>query len=414
VAAVSASGLERRLPWLGRLWQGLLSRLRSWVGAPPQGPLQFEDVPPAAPSPFPSPGPIADLGPLPEFQVGPIAGETTSTEGTCAGIHGPEPAAAAPEPAISEAPVAGSQFRRVSPLTLHHGWDSLLEPTLRTTIPHVTFVVASSLLLRKGLGVVEIHPYSASGSTTDGMAVADLRLQEKDLFWTCSACPDSRAPCLHATALMLLISRRARLHWRDVQVQEVESVAPPTPPARWDRLRHVVDPVTGQGFSAGDRIYRCGNCDTLYHFASVEHLLSRSAGECCSCEATHEFVPLDAFDGATHWGEKPETTAREAVTDPAQVEALVGTVITFEGLAELGKVTRRGRLLVRFQPLPTHLALKLVVGAQDLRRRREWRVLAGIVRSRRAVLRVTGIVVRDPRWGLQIVASEPSDVEVLM
>lgn len=166
-------------------------------------------------------------------------------------------------------------------------------------------------------------------------------------------------------------------------------------------LDDLCDAFTGEKLDSAKGLYRCERCKVYYHNASYEVLRSENSGACVACGAAN-LIAVSIGNASTSRGRNYDPS----IVTLANIKAHVGRVVTFEGYVHSVKASRRGTdYAVMFEPKAWASGFKLVFFRGAANKVGGAAFINGL--NRRTV-KVRGLVVDHPTFGLEIIVSERS------
>lgn len=166
-------------------------------------------------------------------------------------------------------------------------------------------------------------------------------------------------------------------------------------------LEGLRDAFTGEPLSVSKGLYRCSSCRVYYHAASHAVLVSENSSQCVSCGRA-SIVAITTDSARQQGGANFDPSA----VSLANIRSHVGRVVTFEGYVHNVFQSRRGTdYAVMFENASWTKGFKLVFFRGSVER------VGGeafIKSMRNRTVRVRGLVVNHPRFGLEILVSERS------
>lgn len=164
-------------------------------------------------------------------------------------------------------------------------------------------------------------------------------------------------------------------------------------------LEGLHDAFTGASLNPVLGLHQCTNCKVYYHLESVAVLREENASRCVACGST-TIVALTAREATTSKG---RDYSPDIVT-LATFRRHFDRVVTFEGLVQSVKVSRRGKdYAVMFEQASWTKGLKLVFFRGGVRKAGGSTFITSL--SGRTV-RVRGLLIDHPRFGPEIVITE--------
>lgn len=168
-----------------------------------------------------------------------------------------------------------------------------------------------------------------------------------------------------------------------------------------DDLKDLCDAFTGEKLNLAKGLFRCEKCKVHYHAESYEVLRSENRGACVACGSTN-LVSLTGAKAETSTGRNYDPS----VVSLANIRGHIGRVVTFEGYVHSVEVSRRGSdYAVMFEPKSWVNGFKLVFFKGAARKVGGAAFIKGL--NGRTV-KVRGLVVNHPTFGLEIIVSERS------
>lgn len=199
-----------------------------------------------------------------------------------------------------------------------------------------------------------------------------------------------------------------------------------------------LDPLEGTPLAAGERVAVCERCGVAYHISTMSFIRQQNRGACVSCRTVGKFTTV-LIPGGSATEAKPEQkpdpagpvvppekpdpldvsdgrifdTAGRPIVQVHQVRDYVNREVAFEGLVLHARLTGGGAWFLHFER-----ARSALDGFRGVIRRRDlfhWQV-EDIDPGRDYQgkwLRLTGKIVDDRQWGLQMLLTAPEQVRVL-
>jgi hypothetical protein len=166
-----------------------------------------------------------------------------------------------------------------------------------------------------------------------------------------------------------------------------------------EELEGLRDAFTGEPLNLSKGLYRCNRCRVYYHAASYAVLVSENSSHCVSC-GTSSLASVTSESARQQGGVNYDPN----VVTLASVRAHVGRVVTFEGHVHQIYQSRRGTdYAVMFENASWTKGFKLVFFRGSVER------VGGeafIYSLNHRTVKVRGLVVSHPRFGLEILVSE--------
>lgn len=166
-------------------------------------------------------------------------------------------------------------------------------------------------------------------------------------------------------------------------------------------LKDLHDAFTGAPLNPALGLHQCTMCQVYYHAASIEVLREENAGRCVACGST-ALVARTAQDARTSGGRDYDPN----VVTLANFRSHFDRVVTFEGLVQEVKTSRRGKdYAVMFEQTTWAKGLKLVFF------RRSIPDAGGVkfIKSLRGKhVRVRGLLINHHIFGPEIIITERS------
>lgn len=166
-------------------------------------------------------------------------------------------------------------------------------------------------------------------------------------------------------------------------------------------LQDLCDAFTGEKLDINKGLYRCEKCKVHYHKESYDVLRSENNGACVACGSTNLIALTQATVSAT--------SARNydpSVVSMSNLKSHIGRVVTFEGFAHKVRVSQRGTdYAVMFEQKSWKDGFKLVFFRGSIRK------VGGpnfINSLNQRTIRVRGLLIDHPTFGLEIIVSERS------
>ncbi len=171
------------------------------------------------------------------------------------------------------------------------------------------------------------------------------------------------------------------------------------------------DPLDGTVLEEGERAVVCLSCNTGYHQTSWDFLAQRNNGACANCRKSSNFTVLRLIAGAL-----PAPAAIDphgAVVGLADLPALVGSVVVFEGFVFAHQISARsGTHFIKFHSdRNPFTGFKLVIFEDDAHKWHKRGIdPASYVNQ---TIRVRGLLKDHPAYGLEILPKSPAQIRVL-
>ncbi len=168
-----------------------------------------------------------------------------------------------------------------------------------------------------------------------------------------------------------------------------------------DDLHDLCDAFTGEKLDLSKGLYRCEKCKVHYHNESFEVLRSENNGACVAC-GSKNLLCLTAGNAKTTTGRNFDPS----IVSLADIRSHIGRVVTFEGYAHSVEVSRRGTdYAVMFEPKSWVKGFKLVFFKGTTHKVGGGNYIKGL---KGRTIKVRGLVVNHPTFGLEIIVSERS------
>lgn len=166
-------------------------------------------------------------------------------------------------------------------------------------------------------------------------------------------------------------------------------------------LGDLKDAFTGQAINPSrGALYRCTQCQVIYHSDSVEVIRAENNGECVACQSaaiSRLETTVTPPHGRTH---------SASVVTLANYASYVGRVVTFEGAVQVVHASRDGKsFAVMFEAASWAKGFKMVVFRNAVDSVGGASFLRGLSGK---TIRVRGLLVNHRLFGYQIIVSERS------
>ncbi|MBA6379693.1 MULTISPECIES: hypothetical protein [unclassified Colwellia] len=165
-------------------------------------------------------------------------------------------------------------------------------------------------------------------------------------------------------------------------------------------LKGLHDAFTGASLDKALGLYQCQSCKVYYHKESLQVLREANSSQCVSCQSTNIIEITDSASTSRGKDYSPNVITLNNYKDH------VGSVVTFEGLVQSVKESRRGSdFAVMFENKSWVKGFKLVFFQGAVRK------VGGkpyINSLNRKTVRVRGLLIKHEKFGYEIIVSEKS------
>lgn len=203
----------------------------------------------------------------------------------------------------------------------------------------------------------------------------------------------------------------------------------------------LIDPIEGTTFSPGEQISVCTRCGTGYHLTTMSYLRANVGGVCVSCRQGNGFRTVTLSTGGT-------ATAGPAsvIIEPLRIDSVEAASPKVDPMpVDLAPIDDAGRPIIQLHQVRDHIGEDVAFegrvlnvrltggGAHFLYFERAARVLDGfraVIRPRDIFhweiegidpsvdypdqwVRVTGRIIDDPRWQLEMVIQRPEAIQCI-
>jgi hypothetical protein len=171
------------------------------------------------------------------------------------------------------------------------------------------------------------------------------------------------------------------------------------------------DPLDGTVLEAGQTVVVCRSCGTGYHESSWAFIAKHNHGACCNCKRTSD-LSREVLGGAPVVATVP-VRKEPGVVLLDDLKGHVGRIILFEGRVLGHQVSQKtGTHFVKFHGDSNPFkGFKLVIFQGNLHK---WERLGFDPASYEgATIRVRGLLVDHPSYGLEILPFSPAQIEIL-
>lgn len=165
-------------------------------------------------------------------------------------------------------------------------------------------------------------------------------------------------------------------------------------------LKGLHDAFTGASLNKLLGLYQCQSCKVYYHKESLQVLIEVNSSQCVSCQSTNIIEITGSASSSKGKDYSPNVITLNNYKDH------VGTVVTFEGLVQNVKESKRGNdFAVMFENKSWVQGFKLVFFRGAVRK------VGGkpyINSLNSKTVRVRGLLIKHERFGYEIIVSEKS------